>query len=72
LLEASRRLQIAVDRDLCMGSGVCIAYAPDTFAHDEETKAVAQETEGASLDEIRAAVEGCPTGALTLIEREGE
>ena len=33
-------MSVEVDRDLCMGSGVCIAYAPATFAHDAETKAV--------------------------------
>jgi len=26
---------IAVDRELCLGSGMCIVYAPATFAHDD-------------------------------------
>jgi ferredoxin len=55
-----------------MGSGVCIAYAPDTFFHDEETKAVVQQSPAASSEGIFAAVEGCPTGALMLIESEKE
>jgi ferredoxin len=55
-----------------MGSGVCIAYAPRTFTHDGETKAIVNELGSDSPEEIRAAVEGCPTAALTLIEQEGE
>ena len=33
-------VSIVVDRELCMGSGMCIVYAPSTFAHDDETKAI--------------------------------
>ena len=58
--------EIIVDRDLCMGSGQCIAYAPHTFAHDEQTKADVVDSEGDPIDAIRSAVEGCPMGALRL------
>ncbi len=37
---------IVVDRELCMGSGMCIVYAPGTFAHDDETKAVVDRPAG--------------------------
>ena len=60
------RVSVEVDRALCMGSGVCIAYAPATFAHDAETKAVVKHGPGDSADDIRAAVEACPTGALSV------
>ena len=63
---------IVVDRDLCMGSGMCIVYAPGTFAHDEETKAVVVDTMGDSIDAVRTAVEACPTGALRVTSEEGE
>ena len=29
-----------------MGSGMCIVYAPDTFAHDDETKAIVVDPDG--------------------------
>ncbi len=64
-------LSVAVDRDLCMGSGVCIAFAPATFAHDAETKAVVLDSFGDREADIRAAAEGCPTGAIVLVENEG-
>ena len=31
---------IVVDRECCMGSGVCVMYAPGTFAHDDQAKAI--------------------------------
>jgi ferredoxin len=64
-------LSVAVDRDLCMGSGVCIAFAPATFAHDTETKAVVVDSSGDREADVRAAAEGCPTGAIVLVENEG-
>ena len=64
---------IAVDRELCLGSGMCIVYAPGTFAHDAEAKAIVVDAEGDPLDAIRVAVEACPVGALSLrLRREGE
>jgi len=65
------RLSITVDRDLCTGSGVCIAFAPATFAHDEDTKAVVVDPAADPVSDIRAAAEGCPTGAIVLVEQEG-
>jgi ferredoxin len=62
---------IVVDRELCLGSGMCIVYAPGTFAHDEEAKAVVADAEGDPIEAIRTAVEACPVGALRLIESDG-
>ena len=62
--------EISIDRDLCMGSGMCIMYAPGTFAHDGETKAVVIDSAGDPIDSIRIAVEACPTGALTVVGDE--
>ena len=50
-----------------MGSGVCIVYAPATFAHDDETKAVVDDPTGDPAADIRTAVEACPTGALDSV-----
>ena len=54
-----------------MGSGTCIMYAPGTFDHDGETKAVVVDETGDPIESIRTAVEACPTGALTLSEEGG-
>ena len=62
---------VTVDRELCMGSGVCITFAPGTFAHDDATKAVVLDPAADLEGDIRAAAEGCPTGAILLAEPEG-
>jgi len=58
---------IAVDRELCLGSGMCIVYAPATFAHDDAAKAMVLAPATDPLDTVRNAVEACPTSALQLV-----
>ncbi len=62
---------VVVDREACMGSGLCLVYAPHSFAHDDEAKAVFQQPPGDSLDAVQSALEACPMGALTLVSEEG-
>ncbi len=63
---------ISIDRELCLGTGMCIVYASGTFAHDEQTKAIVVNPDGDPIDAIRNAVEACPTGALRLVnDHEG-
>jgi ferredoxin len=57
---------VEIDRDRCIGSGQCLVYAPGTFAHDEETKAVVDSASTEDLAMIQNAVEACPTRALEL------
>jgi ferredoxin len=64
--------RIVVDRELCMGSGMCIVYAPATFAHDDETKAVVVDPHGDPIDAIRNAVQACPTSAIKLVTDDNE
>lgn len=59
--------ELTVDRDLCIGSGMCIVYAPATFTHDEHTKAIVIDPNGDPLDAIRNAVQACPSSALELV-----
>jgi ferredoxin len=67
LADPAVRPRITVDRDLCMGSGMCIMYAPATFVHDDETKATILDPVGDPMEHILTALEACPTGALTLV-----
>lgn len=58
---------VTVDRELCIGSGLCLVYAPEFFTHDEDAKAVVlAEPTGTDLGAVRTAVEACPTSALAL------
>jgi ferredoxin len=63
---------VTIDRELCMGSGLCIVYAPGTFAHDSEAKAVVIDPSTDDIEAVRTAVEACPTRAVTLtIDEQG-
>ncbi|MDG2029166.1 MAG: ferredoxin [Acidimicrobiales bacterium] len=62
---------MTVDRDACIGSGMCLVYAGETFEHDAESKAVVVDAPGNDLETVRIAVESCPTRALILNEGEG-
>lgn len=64
--------EIRVDRSVCMGSGQCCWYAPNTFDQDDETVAIVTDPQGDPEEAIRAAVNGCPTGALSLAENDQE
>lgn len=63
-------LTITADRDVCIGSGMCVTYAPGTFDQDDEAKVVVADRPGDDLDAVRDAVEACPTRAIALTERE--
>ena len=51
-LSKQNRIEITVDRSLCIGSGDCVDTAPNVFQLDEEDKAVVVDPDGASVDEI--------------------
>jgi ferredoxin len=60
-------VKVTVDRELCMGAGLCVLYAPGTFAHDAETKAVVLEPITDDIETVRNAVTACPTSAITIV-----
>ena len=59
---------IQVDRARCLGSGMCMVYAPATFSHDADSKAFVVDPDGDQIEAIRNAVEACPTTALRIEE----
>lgn len=58
---------VVADRDRCMGTGSCMVYAPATLTYDAEGKVAVTEPIADDLDAVRAAVEACPTAALTIV-----
>jgi ferredoxin len=59
--------EIRVDRTLCMGSGQCCWYAPNTFDQDDETIAIVTDQQGDPEEAIKTAVDSCPTRALSIV-----
>jgi ferredoxin len=64
---AATRREIRVDRDLCMGSGQCCWYAPNTFGQDDETIAIVTDPDGDPASAIKDAADSCPARAISVI-----
>ena len=71
-LSPANRIEITVDRALCIGSGDCVDTAPDVFQLDDEDKAVVVDADGASVDDVITAAGNCPVSAIFVAGEEGE
>lgn len=61
-------LEIRVHRGKCIATRACINAAGSTFALDQANIAVVVDGEGDSRDDILAAADACPTGAITIFQ----
>lgn len=59
-------LEIRIDREVCMGSGNCSFWAPNTFDLDGEGKAIVVDPGGDDESKILGAADGCPTSAIKV------
>lgn len=67
------KLQISVDRDLCIGSGTCAAIAEKAFALDAESKSVILDSaDTESVNAIVDAAKGCPVVAILIKDASGK
>jgi len=64
-------VKVRVDRDLCIGVGNCVAYAPTVFELDEENKAVVLDTASVDDDTLLEAAKSCPESAILVEDDEG-
>ncbi len=71
-LSARNRIEIEVDRGLCIGSGDCVDTAPDVFQLDDEDKAVVVDPDGASVDDVVTAAGNCPVSAIFVVGEDGD
>ena len=63
--------RVVVDREVCMGAGVCEMEAPEVFELDTDgVLQVHQPTDLAAVEitAVETAVRACPTGALQLVD----
>ena len=64
-------MSVRVERELCIGSGYCVRFAPAVFRLDEEEIAVVIDEDGGSEAERTKAADSCPAGAIYLDEEPG-
>jgi len=69
-LVSERRWRVAVDRDTCMGSGVCAGTAPAHFRLDDGAARPVDESPEPD-DVLLDAAESCPTESITVRDSEG-
>ncbi|HEY8889502.1 MAG TPA: ferredoxin [Clostridium sp.] len=57
-----------VDKDTCIGCGLCPAVCPEIFEMDDDGKAVASENEIEEklIESAKDAEEQCPVNAITI------
>jgi ferredoxin len=65
-------MKIVVDYDECASNAVCMGIAPEVFeVRDDGYLYLLNEHPGEELrDKVRQAANGCPTGAITIVEDE--
>ena len=71
-LSPVNRLEVTVDRALCIGSGDCVDTAPDVFQLDDEDKAIVVDPDGASVDDVIEAARNCPVSAIFVAGEDGD
>jgi ferredoxin len=71
-LSPQNRIEVEVDRSLCIGSGDCVDTAPDVFQLDDEDKAVVVDPDGAPLDDVVEAARNCPVSAIRVAGADGD
>lgn len=64
-------MKVRVDRDLCIGVGNCVAYAPTVFTLDEENKAVVLDPSSVDDNTLLEAAKSCPENAIIVEDDEG-
>jgi ferredoxin len=63
-------MKAVVDRELCIGCGLCASICSDVFEMDAEGKSlvIADPVPASSLDAVGEAADQCPVGAITLLD----
>lgn len=61
-------MQVTVDKDKCIGCGLCVSLAAKTFKLGEDGKSEVLEKIEDKEEEIKNAAEGCPVEAIKITQ----
>lgn len=63
-------MKVKVNKDACIGCGACAAICDEVFEINDDglSEAKVEEVKDEFQDEVRDAVDSCPTGAIEIEE----
>lgn len=64
------QLRIEIDRAACRGAGECVKRAPESFALDEEARAMLRRPSGDDEATLLRAARACPHFAISVHRAE--
>ncbi len=64
------RWKISVDKNVCIGSAMCVAIALDRFVLDERQRSGPAEAEIDPDELVRDAAASCPSEAISLVDAD--
>ncbi len=59
-------MRVVIDRNKCIGAGMCLGIAPDIFSLDSERKAVAASVDDSVRPMVESAIVCCPVEAISI------
>ncbi len=61
-------MKVSVDQNKCIGCGICLTTAPETFDFNDEGLAYVKnnDCDDAEKDNITNALKSCPTEAISI------
>ncbi len=61
--------KVYVDKEKCIGCGLCASLVPEVFEIKEgKSEVKVEEIEEEKKDNVKKAIEACPVGAISLTE----
>jgi ferredoxin len=64
--ERKEDMNVSVDRDLCIGCGMCVSICPQVFEMDDKEIAIVRANPAEMTDTLQEAVDSCPTSAISI------
>lgn len=62
-------MTVTIDQDGCIGCGLCVVNCPEVFIMADDGYAeVSGEVTDDTIDDVRAACEGCPVSVIKIEE----
>ncbi len=59
-------MRAKVDKDVCIGCGMCVNICPEVFKMDDDEKAIViADTTTLTYDEVQEAMISCPVAAIS-------